>query len=103
LADDREAIVERFQSTARRRRRCVDNARKTFCMSERRAWRTLGQHRSTRRKAPRGRFDEALLTADIIALASDCDCRRNDRSMFTGLLDNVGCLTVTATRMPRGP
>ena len=38
-------------------------------MSERRACRTLGQHRSTQRKVPRGRPDEARLTADIIELA----------------------------------
>ena len=30
----------------------------------------LGQHRSTQRKAPRGRADEDALTADIIELAS---------------------------------
>ena len=29
----------------------------------------LGQHRSTHRKIPRGREDEARLTADIIELA----------------------------------
>ncbi len=39
-------------------------------VSERRACRVLGQHRSTQRKAPRGRADEAALTADIVALAS---------------------------------
>jgi putative transposase len=38
--------------------------------SERRACRVLGQHRSTQRKVPRGRADEAALTADIVALAS---------------------------------
>ena len=38
-------------------------------VSERRACR-LGQHRSTQRKVPRGRADEAALTADIAALAS---------------------------------
>jgi putative transposase len=38
-------------------------------VSERRACAALGQHRSTQRKAPRGRTDEARLTADIIALA----------------------------------
>ena len=37
--------------------------------SERLACRVLGQHRSTRRKAPKGRDDEAVLTADILALA----------------------------------
>jgi transposase InsO family protein len=39
-------------------------------VSERRACGVLGQHRSTQRKVPRGRADEAALTADIVALAS---------------------------------
>ena len=39
-------------------------------MSERRACRVLGQHRSTQRKIPRGRPDEDVLTRTIIALAS---------------------------------
>ena len=38
-------------------------------VSERRACAALGQHRSTQRKAPRGRDDEEQLTADIIELA----------------------------------
>jgi hypothetical protein len=38
-------------------------------VSERRACAALGQHRSTQRKTPRGRDDEAALTADIVALA----------------------------------
>lgn len=38
-------------------------------MSERRACAALGQHRSTQRKTPQGRDDEAALTADIVALA----------------------------------
>lgn len=38
-------------------------------ISERRACRALGQHRSTQRKIPTTRDDEAALTADIIALA----------------------------------
>jgi putative transposase len=38
-------------------------------VSERRACRALGQHRSTQRKAPRGRDDEEQLTADLIELA----------------------------------
>ena len=41
-----------------------------FSISERFACRTLGQHRSTQRKVPRGRRDEDAPTADIIALAS---------------------------------
>jgi len=44
--------------------------RQTLGVSERRACRTLGQHRSTQRKAPRGRPDDDALTADIIALAA---------------------------------
>ena len=43
--------------------------RQTFGVSERHACRTLGQHRSTQRKVPQGRADEARLTADIIELA----------------------------------
>jgi putative transposase len=38
-------------------------------LSERRVCRVLGQHRSTQRRVPRGRDDEARLTADIIELA----------------------------------
>jgi putative transposase len=40
-----------------------------FGVSQRRACRALGQHRSTQRKAPAGRDDEAALTADIIEFA----------------------------------
>ncbi len=32
--------------------------------------RVLGQHRSTQRRAPKGRADDAVLTADIVALAT---------------------------------
>jgi putative transposase len=38
-------------------------------LSERRVCRVLGQHRSTQRRVPQGRDDEARLTADIIDLA----------------------------------
>ena len=40
-------------------------------MSERLACRVLGQHRSTQRKTPKGRADDAALTADIVALATE--------------------------------
>jgi len=43
--------------------------RSTLKLSERRVCRVLGQHRSTQRRIPQGRDDEARLTADIIALA----------------------------------
>jgi transposase InsO family protein len=41
-----------------------------FDVSERLACRLLGQHRSTQRKAPKERADDAALTADIVALAT---------------------------------
>jgi transposase InsO family protein len=40
-------------------------------VSERRACRVLGQHRSTQRHVPRGSADEDLLVADMIALLTD--------------------------------
>jgi transposase InsO family protein len=58
----------------------------------------LGQHRSTRRKAPRGRSDEDALTADIAALASRYGrygCRR-----ITALLWAAGW-TVNVRRVER--
>jgi transposase InsO family protein len=58
----------------------------------------LGQHRSTRRKIPRGRADEDALTADIIALASRYGrygCRR-----ITALLWAAGW-TVNVRRVER--
>ena len=59
---------------------------------------TLGQHRSTQRKAPQGRRDEALLTEDIIALARDYG--RYGYRMITGLLNNAGW-HVNAKRVER--
>jgi len=47
----------------------IEHVRRTLAVSERRACKALGQHRSTQRKTPRGRDDEAALTADIVALA----------------------------------
>ena len=44
-------------------------ARRAFRISERRACRVLGQHRSTQRYVPRGRDDEEYLVADMIELA----------------------------------
>ena len=52
-----------------RRRACVEHIMRTMTVSERRACRALGQHRSTQRKVPRGRDDEEALTADLVALA----------------------------------
>jgi transposase InsO family protein len=47
----------------------VDRVKAELGVSERRACRALGQHRSTQRKIPTTRDDGAALTADIIALA----------------------------------
>jgi len=52
-----------------RRRVCIDRVREAFSVSERRACRVLGQHRSTQRKLPVGRADEERLIADMIELA----------------------------------
>ena len=54
-------------------------------MSERRACRTLGQHRSTQRKVPQSRADEEWLTDDIIELADKYG--RYGYRMVTGLLN----------------
>ncbi|HEX2239081.1 MAG TPA: IS3 family transposase [Gammaproteobacteria bacterium] len=63
-----EAAPGKLLSPARRRA-CIEQVRLTLKVSERRACRALGQHRSTQRKLPRGREDEAQLTADLIELA----------------------------------
>jgi putative transposase len=47
----------------------VDHVVAELGVSERRACRVLGQHRSTQRKVPQTPADEAALTADIIELA----------------------------------
>ena len=52
-----------------RRRQCIDHVCDRLGISERRACRVLGQHRSTQRRIPRGRDDEDRLVADMIELA----------------------------------
>ena len=71
-----------------RRRKCIDHVRQTLGVSERRACRTLGQHRSTQRKVPQGRPDEAQLTADIIELARQYG--RYGYRPITALLNQAG-------------
>ena len=65
----REAASGNFQPG--RRRRCIEHVMTKFDVSERLACRVLGQHRSTQRKTPKGRADDAALTADIVALATE--------------------------------
>ncbi|HTP82314.1 MAG TPA: IS3 family transposase [Alphaproteobacteria bacterium] len=62
-----EAAPGKLPSPARRRA-CVEHVRGALSISERRACAALGQHRSTQRKIPRGREDEARLTTDIVEL-----------------------------------
>jgi putative transposase len=62
--------------------------RQSLGISERRACRTLEQHRSTQRKVPHGRRDEERLTDDIIAFARQYG--RYGYRMVTGLLNNSG-------------
>jgi transposase InsO family protein len=64
--------------------------RRTLVVSERRACAALGQHRSTQRKAPRGRDDEERLTADIIELARQYG--RYGYRKVTALLRDAGWL-----------
>jgi putative transposase len=60
----------------------------TFGVSERCACRILGQHRSTQRKIAKTPDDEAALTADIIALATQYG--RYGYRRITALLRNAG-------------
>ena len=70
------------------RRRCIDHVKERLGISERRACRTLGQHRSTQRQYPSGPSDEASLTADIIELARAYG--RYGYRRVTALLNQVG-------------
>src|SRR5438270_1903440 len=66
-ADIAGGIPGKLLSPARRRA-CIEHVRGALSISERRACAALGQHRSTERKIPHGRDDEARLTADIVEL-----------------------------------
>jgi putative transposase len=52
-----------------RRRRCVVAVEKRLGVSERRACKTLAQHRSVQRRRPKVKADEAALTTAIVDLA----------------------------------
>src|SRR4051794_34717604 len=71
-----------------RRRACVEHIRSVLNVSERRACRALGQHRSTQRKAPRGKADEEQPTADLIELARQYG--RYGYRKISALLRDVG-------------
>jgi hypothetical protein len=68
-----------------------------ICMSPSAALVRLGQHRSTQRKAPRGREDAERLTADVIELA-----RRYGRYGYrkiAALLRDAGWLSLASVPM----
>ncbi|SFJ78353.1 Transposase InsO and inactivated derivatives [Methylobacterium brachiatum] len=73
-----------------RRRACVEPIIDVLPVSERRACRALGQHRSTQRKVPRGRDDEEALTADLVALAEQY--KRYGYRKISALLKAAGWL-----------
>jgi len=68
----------------------VDHVVAELGVSERRACRVLGQHRSTQRKVPQTPDDEAALTADIIELARQYG--RYGYRRITKMLRTVGWL-----------
>ncbi|MGV1015308.1 MAG: IS3 family transposase [Methyloceanibacter sp.] len=93
----REAAFGKLLSPARRRR-CIDHVMTKFDVSERLACRVLGQHRSTQRKSPKGRADDAALTADVIALATQYG--RYGYRRITAMLHAAGW-TVNVKRVER--
>ena len=72
--------------------------RQALGISERRACRALGQHRSTQRRPPAGRADEARLTEDVIELARQYG--RYGYRRITALLRDAGW-AVNAKRVER--
>jgi len=76
----------------------VDHVTAELGISERRACRALGQHRSTQRKIPTTPDDEAALTADIIELARQYG--RYGYRRITALLRSAGW-TVNKKRVER--
>ncbi|MBA1158935.1 IS3 family transposase [Microvirga mediterraneensis] len=85
----KEAAFGKLLSPARRRA-CVEHVIARYGVSERLACRVLGQHRSTQRKIPKQPEDEAALTADIIALATQYG--RYGYRRITALLRDAGWL-----------
>ena len=76
----------------------INHVQEAIAVSERRACRVVGQHRSTQRKPARLRTDEKPLTAEIIRLASQYG--RYGYRRITALLRNDGWV-VNAKRVER--
>jgi len=81
-----------------RRRLAIDHVQEVIGVSERRACRVVGQHRSTQRKPRTSRPDERSLTAEIIRLATQYG--RYGYRRITALLRNDGWV-VNAKRVER--
>lgn len=71
-----------------KRREAVEQVRKVFGVSERRACRVIRQARSTQRRKPEDRNDEEPLRKEVVMLASKFGCYGYRR--VTGLLHNAG-------------
>ncbi|MBU1287328.1 MAG: IS3 family transposase [Alphaproteobacteria bacterium] len=82
-----EVVRGKFLSPSRRRA-AVDHVVEELGVSERRACRVIGQHRSTQRKQPIRRDDEDALTSAIIRLAERFG--RYGYRRITALLRNDG-------------
>jgi hypothetical protein len=67
----------------------IDQDRSALDILERRAFRILARHRSTRRKSQTIRYDEVALTANIIRLNSEYG--RNGYRRIRPLLRREGC------------
>jgi len=89
---------EEARDSSNRRRRCIEHVMKKHGVKERLACRVLGQHRSTQRKAPKGRANDAALTADIVELATQYG--RYGYRRITALLRHAGWL-VNVKRVER--
>nr|WP_322509195.1 IS3 family transposase [Anaerolinea sp.] len=71
-----------------KRREAVEQVRKVFEVSERRACRVIRQPRSTQRRTPEKRSDEEQLRKEVVMLASKFG--RYGYRRVTGLLHNAG-------------
>lgn len=77
-----------------RRRGFVEHVQTVLKISERRPCKALGQHRSTQRKLPRGKGDEAALVAELIELARTYG--RYGYRKVAALLEAAGWLSTTS-------
>lgn len=87
-ADSQRGCAGKVPSPSRKRL-VIDHVVEALCVSERRACRVVGQHRSTQRRLASPRSDEVALTADIICLAEQYS--RDGYRRMTALLREYDC------------